>query len=111
MSATKWIANTDSKKPMPFCTASALPTVPGGQAFAEIAENCGESDAAAMLQNSNNANATDAGNSVRNGDAAHIAPDAANASVATRSLPMRRLHQPPNTQPNAPMPMTANVAR
>ena len=49
------------KKPMLFWIASALPISSLGQAWADIAENCGESDIAAAPQNSSAASATPGG--------------------------------------------------
>ncbi len=97
------------RKPMLFWMASALPTIFGGQARADSAENCGESETTVTPQNNRTVSRSALDNSCNSGNSRHIAPEAARENAATYERPMRRLSRPPAMQPTAPAPMTANA--
>lgn len=96
---------------MLFWTARAEPTASGGLAFADMAENCGESATTKNPQTPSRPNATTAGMDDSAGDAKQHSADPARATRATTRLPRVRLTRPPATQPSAPAAITANVPR
>ena len=95
--------------PIAFWKASALPTLSCGQARAERAEKCGESATTLAPHSSISPASASGGQAVAKGYNAQHSADTASATAATRALPMRRLSQPPSTQPTAPMPITAKA--
>src|SRR5215207_518260 len=108
--AVSWIEKRVMKNPMLFCTARADPTASGGHAFADMAENCGESATTKKPHTANRASAAHTGTCGSAGDSTHISPEPARAVRATTKLPRRRLTRPPTTHPTAPAAITENVA-
>lgn len=104
MAVPIWMETMPMLKPMAFCKASALPTISGGQAVADKAENCGESATTVAPQNSSTV--ISHADVVTKGKIAQQKADPASAVAATRALPKRWLSLPPSMQLNAPMPTT-----
>src|SRR3954452_16824312 len=97
------------RNPALFCTARAEPTASGGLAFADIAENCGESATTKKPHTPSTPKATSTGTWGRAGDSKQHTADPARATRATTRLPRDRLARPPTTQPTAPAAMTPNA--
>lgn len=77
-------------KPMAFWSVNALPTIAGGQALAERAENCGESITASRLHTARYAiRATKPRWGASHGYSAQPIAEPASPRAATRRLPRR----------------------
>ena len=73
-------------KPSEFWMASALPTICGGQALADIAENCGESATTLIPHSSINASSNGAGKPPASGKTRQHAAEVASARGATPAI-------------------------
>lgn len=105
MAVPIWIEIMVIAKPMAFCSVRALPTISGGQAFADRAEKWGESATTLKPQIRKRPSIQAGVASLNHGKIRQHSAERASAVAATRALPMRWLHQPPARQPRLPMPM------